>query len=196
MSKSKGNFYTLRDLLERGHDPIAVRHLLMTAHYRKQLNFTLEGLEQSRQALARLWDFADRVAEVPRNAQGVDLAAEVEAARTKFDAELDDDFNIPGAMAAVFELVREVNPLLARAQVGAEGARQVLDFLADADTVLGIIEHEKGSVDAEIEALMAEREEARARKDYARADQIRDELLARGIVIEDTPTGPRWRRAE
>ncbi len=196
MSKSKGNFYTLRDLLERGYDPVAVRHLLMTAHYRKQLNFTLDGLEQSRQALARLWDFADRVAEVPEDAEGVDLSAQVHAALTKFDAGLDDDLNIPGAMAAVFELVRGVNPLLSEARVGAEGARQVLDFLADADTVLGIIDHEKGSVDAEVDALMAEREAARGDKDWARADEIRDELLAQGIVIEDTPTGPRWRRGE
>ncbi len=196
MSKSKGNFYTLRDLLDRGYDPVAVRHLLMTAHYRKQLNFTLEGLEQSQQALARLWDFADRLAEVPADAQGADLSAQVAVARAKFDAELDDDLNVPGAMAAVFELAREVNPLLAQAQVGAEGAEQVLDFLADADTVLGIIEHERGSVDEEVEALMAEREQARADKDWARADEIRDRLLARGIVIEDTPTGPRWRRTE
>lgn len=194
MSKSKGNFYTLRELLERGYDPVAVRHLLMTAHYRKQLNFTLEGLEQSAQALARLWDFADRLAEVPADAQGVDLSAQVAAARAKFDAELDDDLNVPGAMAAVFELVREVNPLLAEAQVGAEGARQVLEFLADADSVLGIIAHEKGTVDAEVDALMAERERARAEKNWSRADELRDQLLAQGIVIEDTPTGPRWRR--
>ncbi len=196
MSKSRGNFYTLRDLIERGYDPVAVRHLLMTAHYRKQFNFTLDGLEQSRQALARLWDFADRLAEVPGDAEGVDLSAQVDAARTKFDAGLDDDLNIPGAMAAVFELVRGVTPLLAEARVGAEGARHVLDFRADADTVLGIIEHEKGTVDAEIEALMAEREQARADKNWARADEIRDELLAQSIVIEDTPTGPRWRRGE
>lgn len=196
MSKSKGNFYTLRDLLERGYDPVAVRHLLMTAHYRRQLNFTLEGLEQSAQALGRLWDFADRLAEVPADAEGADLSAQVVAARAKFETELDDDLNVPGAMAAVFELVRAVNPLLAEAQVGAEGARLVLDFLADADTVLGIIAHEKGTVDAEIEALIAERERARAEKNWARADEIRDRLLAQGIVIEDTPTGPRWRRAE
>lgn len=196
MAKSKGNFYTLRELLERGYDPVAVRHLLMTAHYRRQLNFTLEGLEQSAQALGRLWDFADRLAEVPVDAEGADLSAQVAAAQAKFDAELDDDLNVPGAMAAVFELVRAVNPLLAEAQVGAEGARQVLDFLADADTVLGIIAHEKGTVDAEIEALIVERERARAEKNWARADEIRDRLLAQGIVIEDTPTGPRWRRAE
>ncbi len=196
MSKSKGNFYTLRELLDRGYDPVAIRHLLMSAHYRRQLNFTLEGLDQSQQALARLWDFADRVAEIPDDAEGADLADEVAAALAKFDAELDDDLNVPGAMAAVFELMRDVNPLLAEGKISAAGRDRVLAFLADADTVLGIIEHEKGSVDAEIEALMAEREQARADKNWSRADEIRDELLAQGIVIEDTPQGPRWRRAE
>ena len=194
MSKSKGNFYTLRELLDRGYDPVAIRHLLMSAHYRRQLNFTLEGLDQSQQALSRLWDFADRVAEIPDDAEGADLADEVAAALAKFDAELDDDLNVPGAMASVFELMRDVNPLLAEGTIGAAGRDRVLRFLADADTVLGIIEHEKGSVDAEIEALMAEREQARAEKNWSRADEIRDELLAQGIVIEDTPQGPRWRR--
>jgi len=194
MSKSKGNFHTLRDLLERGYDPIAIRHLLMSAHYRRQLNFTLEGLDQSQQALSRLWDFADRVAEIPDDASGEGLEDEVAVALKKFNEELDDDLNVPGAMAAVFELMREVNPLLTEAKVGADGARRVLDFLADVDTVLGIIEHDKGSVDEEIEALMAERAQAREEKNWARSDEIRDELLAQGIVIEDTPQGPRWRR--
>jgi len=198
MSKSLGNFYTLRDLLQYGYEPVVVRHQLMTAHYRQQLNFTLEGLEQSHQALTRLWNFVDRVKEVPVDAQGVGLMDEVQAARSKFDAELDDDLNVPGALGAVYELIRRVNPLLARAQVSAEGARRVLDFLADADTVLGIVEHESGALDLneeEVEALLAERERARARKDWERADRIREELRARGVVVEDTPTGSRWRLA-
>ena len=194
MSKSKGNFFTLRDLLARGYDPIAIRHLLLTAHYRRQLNFTLEGLEQSQQALARLWDFADRLEEIPEEAAGEDLSERVAQALADFDAALDDDLNVPAAMGAVFELVRDVNVLLAEGRVGYAGARQVLDLLADADSVLGIIEHEKGSVDAEIEALIAERQQVRADRNFSRADEIRQELLARGIVIEDTPQGPRWRR--
>ncbi|MCD6360177.1 MAG: cysteine--tRNA ligase [Armatimonadetes bacterium] len=194
MSKSKGNFYTLRDLLERGFDPIAVRHLLMSAHYRHQLNFTLEGLEQSQQALTRLWDFADRLEEIPPGTEGDDLSERTAKALADFDAALDDDLNVPAAMAAVFELVRDVNVALAEGKVGDEAAQQVLTFLRDVDRVLGIIEHEKGSLDEEIEALMAEREQARADKDWARADEIRDQLLAQGIIIEDTPQGPRWRR--
>ncbi|MGI5819330.1 MAG: cysteine--tRNA ligase [Armatimonadota bacterium] len=198
MSKSKGNFFTLRDLLEQGYDPIAIRHLLLTAHYRRQLNFTMEGLDQSQQALKRLHDFADRVADVPEDAPGEELSDEVAAALRKFDAALDDDLNVPGAMAAVFELVREVNPLLAEGKVGGEGARRVLEFFDDADSVLGIIEHDRASLDedldGQIDALIEERQAAREAGDYARADEIRDELLAQGIVIEDTAQGPRWRR--
>ena len=198
MSKSKGNFFTLRDLLDEGYDPIAIRHLLLTAHYRRQLNFTMEGLEQSAQALKRLHDFADRMADVPEDAAGEDLADEVAAALEKFDAALDDDLNVPGAMAAVFGLVREVNPLLAEGAVGGEGARRVLEFFEDADSVLGIIEHDgvaaDETLDEEIDALIEERQAARESGDYARADEIRDELLEQGIVIEDTAQGPRWRR--
>lgn len=194
MSKSKGNFFTLRDLLDRGFDPIAIRYLLMTAHYRHQLNFTLEGLQQSQQALLRLWDFVDRLEEIPAGAPGEDLGSRVQAALAEFNAALDDDLNLPQALAAVFALVRDVNPLLAEGRVGGSAAAEVLTFLCDADRVLGIIEHEKGSLDAEIEALIAQRQQARAAGDYARADQIRDQLRAQGIVIEDTPQGPRWRR--
>ncbi len=194
MSKSRGNFYTLRDLLDQGYDPIAIRHLLMTAHYRRQLNFTMDGLEQSQQALNGLWDFADRVAEIPDDAEGEDLSDEVETALEKFDAALNADLNVPGAMAAVFELMRDVNPLLAEGNVSAAGRERVLDFFEDADTVLGLIEHEKGTVDEEIDALIEERQQAREVGDYERSDEIRDELLEQGIVIEDTPQGPRWRR--
>ncbi len=194
MSKSLGNFFTLRDLMERGYDPIAIRHQLMTAHYRRQLNFTLEGLEQSQQTLNRLWDFVDRLDEMPEDAEGEDLSEQVAAARSKFDEALNDDVNVPGAMAAVFELMREVNVLMGEGRVGGRGAGQVLEFFEDADSVLGIIAHEKGAVDEEIERLIAERDEARASKDFARADEIREQLLAQGIVLEDSATGTRWRR--
>jgi cysteinyl-tRNA synthetase len=194
MSKSLGNFFTLRDLLERGHDPVAIRHQLMTAHYRRQLNFTLEGLEQSQQALRRLWDFVDRLEEIPAEAEGDDLSEQVESARARFDQALDDDLNVPGAMGALFELMRQVNILMGEGRVGGRGAAQVLEFLRDADTVLGIIEHERGAVDEEIERLIAERDRAREDRDFARADEIRDQLLAQGIVLEDRASGTRWRR--
>ncbi len=196
MSKSLGNFYTLRDLLKLGYEPMAIRHLLMTAHYRKQLNFTLDGLKQSTTAVFRLWDFMDRLAELTKPGEASrEIADRVAQARRQFEEALRDDLNIPGAMAEVFELMHDVNPPLARGQLSAADADAVLGFLADADQVLGFLAHDKGAIDEEVQRLIEERAEARRRKDYARADAIREELRRRGIILEDTPQGTRWRRA-
>lgn len=196
MSKSLGNFLTLRDLVERGYEPMAIRHQLMTAAYRKQLNFTLEGLRQSTLALFRLWDFADRLQEIsrPGDASAI-LADDLESADSRFEMALRDDLNIPEAMAVVFDLVNQVNPALSRNQLSRTDANALLEFLNRADRVLGFIAHDKGSLDSEVEKLIAEREKARRSRNYARADEIRDELLRRGIVLEDTVQGTRWRRS-
>jgi len=195
MSKSLGNFFTLRDLLAQGFDAMAIRHQLMAAHYRHQLNFTLEGLEQSTQALKRLWDFTDRLADLQPGAEpNPDVTAAVTAARESFNAALDSDLNVPGAMAAVFELMREVNTPVQTGRLDAANIADVQDFLRDADSILGFIAHEKQALDADIEALMAERIQARKDRNFARADEIRDQLQAQGIILEDGPQGTRWRR--
>ena len=195
MSKSLGNFHTLRDLLEQGWDPVVVRHQYLTTHYRKQHNFTVEGLAQSKQAVAKLHDFADRVAEAPgRDADDALLREQVAQARDRFESAMDDDLNAPGAMGHVYELAGAVNVALVERQVSRETLDAVAQFLERADTVLGIIAHETLSLDDGIEALIRERIEARARKDFARADEIRDGLAAQGIVLEDGLEGTRWRR--
>lgn len=196
MSKSLGNFYTLRDLTARGYDPRAIRHQLMTAHYRKQLNFTLEGLAQSTAAVFRLWDFLDRLQEVRREGKVSDqTAAEVAEAERDFEAALRDDVNIPAALAVVFDLVKAINPRLAGGTLTSGDAQAVVAFLRRADDVLGIMEHDRGALDADVERLIAERDAARKARDFDRADRIRAELANRGIILEDTPHGTRWRRS-
>ncbi len=196
MSKSLGNFFTLRDLIEQGHEPMAIRHQLMTAAYRKQLNFTIEGLRQSTAAVFRLWDFMDRLSEVTAEGEPSQAVRDAVArAEADFEAALRDDLNIPQAMATVFDLVRAINPMLLAAGLTRGAAEAVLDLFARVDQVLGFLDHDKGALDQDVERLIQERRDARAAKDYARADAIRDELLQRGIVLEDTAEGTRWRRS-
>ncbi len=201
MSKSLGNFYTLRDLLERGHSPQAIRHQLLTAHYRQQLNFTLEGLEQSERAVQRLNTFIARLPRLPLPEGSSEEAVQlIEEARGNFEQVMDDDLNVPGAMGVVFELIKHVNTLLDASELHEQDRTRVLDFLEDADSVLGLmteqLEAAKGEpvVDEEIKALVAEREQARKDRDFARADEIRDQLAAQGIILEDTAEGTIWRR--
>ena len=196
MSKSMGNYYTLRDLLERDIEPAAIRHQYLSAHYRSQHNFTLEGLEQSTQAIRRLWDFVDRVDELqPEATDPTELSEQTERILGDFEASMDDDLNAPGAMGKVFELMRAANIAMDAGSVSQADVEAVKSFLAKADTIVGIIAHEKDLLDADVDALIQERIQARTGKNYARADEIRDELAAAGIMLEDSAQGTRWRRA-
>ncbi|MFO7945401.1 MAG: cysteine--tRNA ligase [Armatimonadota bacterium] len=197
MSKSLGNFYTLRDLLEMDYEPMAIRHQLLTAHYRHQLDFTLDGLDESTKAVHRLWDFIDRLDDSPAAGDhNSDIENAVQKAYEDFEARMDDDLNVPGATGAVFTLMNEVNKHLVDGNLDAENVRQVKKFMDAADSVLGYIAHEREALDEDIEELIQEREEAREAGNYDRADEIRDELQDMGIVLEDTPEGTHWRRVE
>jgi cysteinyl-tRNA synthetase len=204
MSKSLGNSYTLRDLMKEGFDPIAVRYLLISAHYRAQMNFTKENLKGAWESVVRIRNFARRLAEAAgktgtgaaapggSSAGGDGVEQQAESFLGSFTAAVDDDLNMSQALAAVHDYMREVNKL---ALVGPD-AEAALAALRRADEILGILGGEATSPegDAEIDALVAERQEARKKKDFARADEIRDELAARGIVLEDTKDGVRWYR--
>jgi len=199
MSKSLGNFYTLRDLLEKGHSPRAIRYLLVSAHYRKQLNFTFDGLVQAESALARMDNFLLRLGEAGEGAaQGEKTGALISEFMERFTADMDDDLNISGALGRLFEFIHEVNALIDRGELSRAQAENVLDALQRVDSVLGVIFFAPAGdadVDAErVERLIEERLESRKAKNFARADEIRAMLEAEGIVLEDTRDGTRWKR--
>jgi len=192
MSKSLGNFYTLRDLLEQGFKPKGIRYALLSIHYRQPLNFTVEGLHAADQAVQRLIDFMQRL----QTAQGEGFAVQPLLAETqqRFEEALDDDLNISGALGAIFEMVREVNRAIAQHQLRAAEAEHVTTFMYRLDTVLGLLSAEQTPLDREVENLMEERQQARQARDFARADALRAQLRERGYVVEDTPQGPRLKR--
>ncbi len=198
MSKSLGNFFTIRDVLKE-HAPEAVRFFLLSGQYRTALNYSKENLEQARSALARLYT-ALRGLELPADAEAGDEYAEYEK---RFREAMDDDFNTPLALSVLFELAKEVNSLKEKSDPAAVKAGQMLKKLGG---VLGILQDDPESFlkggsssgdeggDAEIEALVKERNDARARKDWKAADAARNKLQELGIVLEDGPNGTVWRR--
>jgi len=190
MSKSLGNFFTLRDLLARGFTGREIRHLLLTAHYRETFNFTLEGLQAARAALARIDECLLKLRAAAGAAPAAGEAPLVEA----FTQALDDDLNISGAWGAVFEWVRDTNRKLAENALDAPAAAAALAAWNRVDSVLGVGAPPEVDVPAEITQLVEARQAARQAKDFKRADALREELKARGWTIEDTPRGARAKR--
>ena len=194
MSKSFGNFYTLRDLIEKGHGPIAIRWALIATHYRQPSNFTFDALEAATESLRRVRDFRRRLEEVRAAGDGL---GELDVTCEKhFGAALDDDLNISGAIGSVFDFIRETNKLIDSDVIGKGGAQRALALLDRLNAVTGLFGAEaKEETPAEALALVAERQQARRAKDFKRADEIRDQLLAMGWVLEDTADGPRVKKA-
>jgi len=196
MSKSKGNFFTFRDLREQGYSALAIRYLLLSVPTRKQLNFTFEGLQGAESTVERLRNFRSLVRDA-RTTEGsaTEVKGFVAKALTDFEESMDDDFNTAAALAAIHDLVREVNTVLAGPGLKADDRDAVLDAIGKFDSVSGIFgPEESGTLDAEIEALVEERQEARRNRDFARSDEIRDLLAEKGIILEDTKDGVRWKR--
>ncbi len=197
MSKTTGNFFTFRDLLAKGFDPVAIRYLLLSVPYRKPLNFTFEALRGAAKTVESLRDFRSRLARTRTEAgSNPELRSAAARALEEFEAGMDDDLNTAVALAAVHSLSREVNRALDTCGVRADDQRDILELVARFDSVLNIFGtgREEELLDAEIQRLIEERQDARHRRDFARADQIRDELTARGITLEDTRDGVRWKR--
>jgi len=200
MSKSLGNTYTIPDVAARGYRPSAVRYLLLSAHYRKQLNFTWASLAQAEEALRRLTDFLARVDAIAAPGGHEDVAARVAAARRAFAEAMQDDLNTAAALGAIFELVRALNSAIDVGEVGTGDVPPIRDAFAMFDAVLGVIglrkaEEEQPPVPVgEIERLIEERHAARRRRDFAAADRVRDDLAGRGVLLEDSAAGTRWKR--
>ena len=190
MSKSLGNFFTLRDLLAKGFTGREIRYLLLTAHYRETFNFTLEGLQGARTSLTRIDECLTKLRELAGNAR----AAGESPLLTQFTAALVDDLNISGAWGAIFEWVRDTNRKLAENAMDSAAAAAALATWDKLDSVLGVGAPKEVEVPAEIVALVEARQAARKAKDFKRADALRDELKAKGWVIEDTPKGARAKR--
>src|SRR5262252_2068903 len=196
MSKSKGNYYTFRDLTEQGFTPAGIRYFLLSVPFRKQLNFTFDAMRGAEKTVISLRDFRARLEEAKTD-RGINekVAAAAQRAIEQFEAGMDDDLNTSVALAAVHDLTREVNTALARGSVGTEDRRAVLAALDRIDGVLNVFgDPEPHSLDDEIQKLIDDRQEARHRRDFKRADEIREELTQRGIILEDTKDGVRWKR--
>jgi cysteinyl-tRNA synthetase len=196
MSKSLGNYFTYRDLVAKGHTPRAIRYLLLSAPHRKQLNFTLEGLRGAESTVERLNDFRRRLTELKAEAGSSPAIAElIRRSQRRFEDSLDDDLNTAEALAAIHDFARETNTLIAQRAIKAEDQRALLAAIDRFDSVFGVFgEVEQELLDSEIQALIDERQAARQAKNFARADEIRNQLTAMGIILEDTKDGLRWRR--
>ncbi|HXG66247.1 MAG TPA: cysteine--tRNA ligase [Blastocatellia bacterium] len=196
MSKSKGNYYTVRDLIEKGHPADVIRYLLLSVPYGTQLNFTLDGLRGAETSLEKLRNFRRRVSEFAGQPGSHPRVQEIlEKARAGFEAGMNDDLNTAKALAAVFDMAHDTNKAMDAGEFGADDRHAALALLARIDSVLGVLGEEKAEMlDPEVEAKIEARNAARRARNFALADQIRNELAERGIILEDTPQGTKWRR--
>lgn len=193
MSKSLGNFFTLRDIF-KSYDPQAVRYLFLQTHYRSPIDFSDDLLQQAANSLMRVQDFMRRLKRYEGDGS-IDALDFLETIRSRFEIAMDDDFETPVALAVCFDLIRDVNTMIDQQSLSAEGKDAALALIARFDRVLGIFEPTTHvELGDDIQALIEERNRAREEKNWARSDEIRDELLEKGIQLEDGPDGTTWKR--
>ena len=195
MGKSLGNYYTLSDMIAKGYEANALRYVLLSTHYRQQLNFTFEGLEAAKNAIERLLNFVRRLMQADGKGCGEKIKQLMDRVQKDFEEAMDDDLNIGPALAALFDFVRDVNKLMDDNMLSREEVQEVYKLMMRFDKVLGVIGEVKKEekLSREAEELIQKREEARKAKDWKAADKIREQLKAMGVIIEDTPQGVKWR---
>ncbi len=195
MSKSLGNFFTLRDLISKGYNPRAIRYVLISSHYRKQLNFTLESVKAAEKAIERVEGFYQAVSQT-KNKGDYDerIKGLIEKYKKSFEDSMEEDLNVSGAFGALFEFLGEVNKLYPDSNIPEANRDEVLDFLEKLNSVFAVFDFSSDLPDEEILKLIEERNEARKRRDFKRADEIRDMLKEKGIILEDTKDGTRFKR--
>ncbi|MBK5290091.1 MAG: cysteine--tRNA ligase [Acidobacteriia bacterium] len=198
MAKSLGNFYTLRDLLDQGYAPEVIRYLLASVPYRKKLNFTFDGLRAAATALERLRNYKLRL-ETSRFTDGTDdgVLSATQKAREAFDGALDDDLNTAEALGAIFEFVRDTNTGMDAGQFRSGNVQTAAALLAHFDSIFDVLRpslQEGGLSDQEVDALILERTQAKQSRNFQRSDEIRNLLAEKGVILEDTKDGVRWKR--
>ena len=200
MSKSLGNVFTVPDIVAKGFRPSALRYLLLSSHYRKQLNFTWSGMEQAEESLRRVVDFLVRLDGVTGQGKSEEIEAAAIKARDAFKAALESDLNTAAGLAALFDLVKSGNAAIEAGKMSAEDAALVRSTIEDLDRVLGVVSLRRAE-DAkppmpveEIQRMIDERKAAKQRRDFAEADRIRTSLADRGVLLEDNPSGTRWKK--
>ena len=206
MSKSKGNYFTIKQLTE-GYQlpngeivnrvsPQTIRYALLSVHYRQQLNFTLRSLTNAELALERLQIFIQRLQSIKSDKSKLKIDDLIVNSKKKFEEAMDDDLNISGALGHIFSFVREINIIIDNDELSHSDAKSILTFLEEIDMVLSVMNFENPEIDEQIEELIRHREKARSNRDWSSADKIREKLAEMSIVLEDTPEGTRWKKVK
>jgi len=195
MSKSLGNFYTLRDILKKGYDPVVIRYFLLATHYRTKFNFTFTGLDASKSALERIWDCYGKLGSVDAKNHNPEVHKRIDKLKKEFTEAMDNDLDTPPALAVLFDFVKDANVMIAENSLSKEDGEALRSAFEDIDQVLGILKKKEKKLPKELQALIDQREEARKAKQWKKADELRDKLKEKGIIIEDSAQGVQWKRA-
>lgn len=189
MSKSKGNFYILKDVVDKGYSPKAIRYLLMASHYRQKLNFTFDGLAGAEQVMDKFKEFLTKLKAMQGEENNPELEEYIIAAKQKFEESMDDDLNMSGGLAAIFDFMKEANTLMMENKMSRNDALAAFNLMMEFDKVLGVLEFKDEEIPADVKELAEKRNKARMDKNWAEADKLRDELKEKGYEVKDGKEG-------